>query len=81
MRTGFHHLVNLIDQEGAEPAVLVIDQFEELFTICEDEQKRRPLSSPCSTSSRCPIPATPSSSPCVQTWKANWYKFGAANGV
>ncbi len=35
------YLVNLIDQEGAEPAVLVIDQFEELFTICEDEQKRR----------------------------------------
>jgi WD40 repeat protein/RecA/RadA recombinase len=35
------HLVNLIDQGGPDPAVLVIDQFEELFTVCDDEQKRR----------------------------------------
>jgi WD40 repeat protein/energy-coupling factor transporter ATP-binding protein EcfA2 len=35
------HLVNLIDQTSDEPAVLFIDQFEELFTICQDEQKRR----------------------------------------
>jgi WD40 repeat protein len=35
------YLVNLIDKEGPEPAVLIIDQFEELFTVCEDEQKRR----------------------------------------
>lgn len=35
------YLVNLIDQGGAEPAVLIIDQFEELFTVCEDEQKQR----------------------------------------
>lgn len=35
------HLVNLIDQADAEPAVLLIDQFEEIFTICQDEQKRR----------------------------------------
>ncbi len=34
-------LVNLIDQANPEPAVLLIDQFEEIFTICEDEQKRR----------------------------------------
>ncbi|MBK8987240.1 MAG: hypothetical protein IPM39_14360 [Chloroflexi bacterium] len=35
------YLVNLIDQSDPEPAVLVIDQFEEIFTICQDEQKRR----------------------------------------
>ncbi len=35
------HLVNLIDQADSEPAVLLIDQFEEIFTICQDEQKRR----------------------------------------
>lgn len=35
------YLVNLIDQDGSEPAVLVIDQFEELFTVCEDEHKQR----------------------------------------
>jgi WD40 repeat protein len=35
------YLVNLIDQLSPEPAVLVIDQFEEIFTICEDEHKRR----------------------------------------
>jgi len=34
-------LVNLIDQAHLEPAVLLIDQFEEIFTVCEDEQKRR----------------------------------------
>jgi WD40 repeat protein/energy-coupling factor transporter ATP-binding protein EcfA2 len=34
-------LVNLIDQADREPAVLLIDQFEEIFTICQDEQKRR----------------------------------------
>ncbi|MCA9873098.1 MAG: hypothetical protein KC441_05570, partial [Anaerolineales bacterium] len=34
-------LVNLIDQADPEPAVLLIDQFEEIFTICEDEHKRR----------------------------------------
>ena len=35
------YLVNLIDQGGPEPAILIIDQFEELFTVCEDEQKQR----------------------------------------
>ncbi|PIE81551.1 MAG: hypothetical protein CSA11_04230 [Chloroflexi bacterium] len=35
------YLVNLIHEGGSEPAVLVIDQFEELFTVCHDEQKQR----------------------------------------
>jgi WD40 repeat protein len=35
------YLVNLIDRSDTQPAVLVIDQFEELFTVCQDEQKQR----------------------------------------
>lgn len=35
------HLVTLVEEADAEPAVLIIDQFEEIFTICQDEHKRR----------------------------------------
>src|SRR5829696_2742179 len=36
------HLVELMNNPsfGGKPAVLVIDQFEELFTICKDDQRR-----------------------------------------
>ena len=36
-----NYLASLIEEADAEPAVLIIDQFEELFTICQDEPKRR----------------------------------------
>lgn len=35
------YLVSFIDEADIEPAVLLVDQFEEIFTICQDEQKRR----------------------------------------
>ena len=34
------HLTYLIEEAGFEPAVLVIDQFEETFTLCHDEAER-----------------------------------------
>jgi tetratricopeptide (TPR) repeat protein/energy-coupling factor transporter ATP-binding protein EcfA2 len=35
------HLLRLVDQSGDSPAVIVIDQFEELFTLCNDKQTRQ----------------------------------------
>ena len=35
------YLANLINEAGSQPAVLVIDQFEEIFTFCHDNDKRR----------------------------------------
>ncbi len=34
------HLTYLMDKGGSQPAVLVIDQFEETFTLCHDEAER-----------------------------------------
>lgn len=35
-----NHLAELIQSDTQVPAVLTIDQFEETFTLCEDEQER-----------------------------------------
>ncbi|HEX7186184.1 MAG TPA: hypothetical protein VF756_30445 [Thermoanaerobaculia bacterium] len=35
------HLARLMAERGDQPAVLVIDQFEEVFTLCEDSQVRQ----------------------------------------
>ena len=32
---------------GGPPAVIVVDQFEEVFTLCQDEEERRPSSRRC----------------------------------
>jgi DNA-binding SARP family transcriptional activator len=42
MRPGGHPLAELerVLPEGGERAVLVVDQFEELFTVCRDERER-----------------------------------------
>ncbi|MCA9921700.1 MAG: SUMF1/EgtB/PvdO family nonheme iron enzyme [Anaerolineales bacterium] len=40
-RENSEHLVNLIDQSNPNPAILTIDQFEETFTLCHDEEERR----------------------------------------
>ncbi|MCP4426764.1 MAG: SUMF1/EgtB/PvdO family nonheme iron enzyme [Chloroflexi bacterium] len=34
------HLTELVNQSGANPAVIVIDQFEETFTLCQNEDER-----------------------------------------
>ena len=40
-RRDAHHLARLVDEPEGEPAVLVIDQFEEVFTLCEDDDTRQ----------------------------------------
>lgn len=35
------YLANLIDSADEQPAVIVVDQFEEIFTFCYDNDKRR----------------------------------------
>lgn len=35
------HIVQLLHQDPYTPALLIIDQFEEIFTLCIDEAKRR----------------------------------------
>jgi energy-coupling factor transporter ATP-binding protein EcfA2 len=35
------HLAHLVGKDGDRPAVLVIDQFEELFTLCNDTRVRQ----------------------------------------
>jgi formylglycine-generating enzyme required for sulfatase activity/energy-coupling factor transporter ATP-binding protein EcfA2 len=39
-QTNPDHLANIINQANETTAVLVIDQFEELFTLCQDEGER-----------------------------------------
>lgn len=39
-RDNTHHLTNLLQSRSDEPAVLIIDQFEETFTLCHDEEER-----------------------------------------
>ncbi len=34
------HLAKLVDEDTSGPAVLTIDQFEETFTLCHDDQER-----------------------------------------
>src|SRR5207245_1433452 len=41
LRQDAGQLARLIGESGQEPAVLVVDQFEELFTLCPDEEARR----------------------------------------
>lgn len=36
-----HFLTTVVNETGDTPAVLVIDQFEELFTLCTDEEARQ----------------------------------------
>lgn len=38
-----HALSELIDQAGSQPAVLFVDQFEEMLTLCRQENHRRAL--------------------------------------
>jgi energy-coupling factor transporter ATP-binding protein EcfA2 len=40
LREGADHLLRLLNDLG-KPSVLVVDQFEELFTLCDDEAARR----------------------------------------
>ncbi|MDX2241453.1 MAG: hypothetical protein NW224_12280 [Leptolyngbyaceae cyanobacterium bins.302] len=35
-----NHLLRLVSKSGGLPSILVIDQFEEVFTLCEDDQIR-----------------------------------------
>lgn len=35
-----HHLTEVVNATGNAPAVIVVDQFEELFTLCTDEAAR-----------------------------------------
>jgi WD40 repeat protein len=39
-RRAANHLAELVAQGGAAPAVVVVDQFEELFTLCHDDEGR-----------------------------------------
>lgn len=41
LRTSSNHLAELLSQPGQETAVLTIDQFEEIFTLCQDEAERQ----------------------------------------
>lgn len=41
LRTNPQHLVELAAQTGSVPIVLVVDQFEELFTLCTDNSARQ----------------------------------------
>ena len=36
-----NHLLTLLNERGSQPGVLVIDQFEETFTLCLDNQIRQ----------------------------------------
>lgn len=36
-----HHLAHLVNSQHKQPVVLIIDQFEELFTLCQDEETRQ----------------------------------------
>ena len=36
-----HHLITLVNQNEDKPTVLIIDQFEELFALCQDEEARQ----------------------------------------
>lgn len=40
LRSDHHHLTTLANQSSSVPAVIVIDQFEETFTLCQDEEER-----------------------------------------
>ena len=40
IRPGEHPMRELVDLPADEPALLVVDQFEEVFTVCADEQER-----------------------------------------
>ena len=35
------HLARVLGSPGQPPAVLVIDQFEEVFTLCDDDRERQ----------------------------------------
>lgn len=38
-----NHLVQLVEQLDHQPVVLIIDQFEEVFTLCRDDEARQAL--------------------------------------
>ncbi len=40
LREDTHHLAKMVSEFNDTPAVLVIDQFEETFTLCHDEDER-----------------------------------------
>ncbi len=40
LRRESDYLVNLLNETGTQPVVLVVDQFEEIFTLCTDEKAR-----------------------------------------
>lgn len=39
-RDNEHHLTHLVNDKIGKPTVLVIDQFEETFTLCQDQEER-----------------------------------------
>ena len=38
LREDAQHLATLLDRSGGPPVVVVVDQFEEVFTLCDDEK-------------------------------------------
>jgi energy-coupling factor transporter ATP-binding protein EcfA2 len=40
LRSSKHHLTEIVNGTGHAPTVIVVDQFEELFTLCTDETAR-----------------------------------------
>ena len=38
-----NHLLRLLNEFSDEPALIVVDQFEEVFTLCNDESLRQPF--------------------------------------
>lgn len=40
LRKDPHHLAKMVSEANTTPAVIVIDQFEETFTLCHDEEER-----------------------------------------
>lgn len=39
------HLLNLVREQAKRPAVIVVDQFEEIFTLCQDDGERQAFAS------------------------------------
>ena len=50
------YLAQILEQEGDRPAVLAIDQFEEIFTLCEDLESRQAFIASLASVLRCPAP-------------------------
>lgn len=51
-----NHLVQLVEQPDQQPVVLIIDQFEEVFTLCRDDEARQALARNLSNFIQAPTP-------------------------